>query len=160
MIGFLIVLCVLVLWKAKIVAVNKDYLERSQTDAVKGFFILMVFLSHIRGYISGLGKIDGSYLYYDWLLTKIGQRMVVMFLFYSGYGVMEALQNRPGYLDTFLSRRVFPAWFHFAIGLIPFIAMNWIMGFTYPMRSYVLCWTGWESIGNSNWYIFDILVAK
>jgi len=155
MIVFLFLLFILLLWNATIKATNPDYLNRSQTDAIKGFFILMVFLSHIRGYIPNVG---GSYPYFDWFLSKVGQRMVAMFLFYSGYGVMEALQHRPRYLDTFLNRRFFSSWFHFALGLIPFLIMNLTMGFSYPLRSYILCWTGWESIGNSNWYIFDILV--
>ena len=154
---YLVFLLALALWKTNVTAVNQDYLGRHQTDAIKGFFILLVFLSHIRGYISTSG-VDWSYSFYDWFLSKVGQRMVAMFLFCSGYGVMESLQRKDRYLDSFLFRRVFLTWFHFALALLLFVCTNLITGISCSAREYVLCWTGWESIGNSNWYIFDILV--
>ncbi|MBR5505641.1 MAG: hypothetical protein IKV73_04980 [Clostridia bacterium] len=62
-----------------------DYLSRDVTTSIKWIFILMVFFSHFNSYVQ----------YTEWLARiytipfhLIGQGMVTMFLFYSGYGVM------------------------------------------------------------------------
>ncbi|MBP3199813.1 MAG: acyltransferase family protein, partial [Butyrivibrio sp.] len=38
-----------------------------------------------------------------------------------------------------------------------FIIAQLFIPITYSARQYLLCWIGWESVGNSNWFIFVIL---
>ena len=73
-----------------------DPLDRRMTTSIKGIFICMVFITHMCSYIpvespayAGLG----GYLF--WTIRRIfGQLIVVMFLFYSGYGVMASIQAK------------------------------------------------------------------
>lgn len=56
---FLATIIVLCLWRIKFVkpvfrGINGSYLEMGRTNAIKGLFVLLVFLSHVRNYISML----------------------------------------------------------------------------------------------------------
>ena len=135
---------------------NKDYLSRNQTTCINGFFILFVFVNHVQSYINIRGrtvKISGL------ILALLGQMIVVMFLFNSGFGLMEQYKIKgKWYTEKFLTKRVLKIWIHFLLALVLFAAVSFITHSKYTMQQWLLAWTGWESIGNSNWYIFDILV--
>ena len=137
---------------------NTEWITRKQTTSIKGFFILLVFFSHIRVYFTGDFEGEWSYRYYNWFLSELSQLMVTMFLFYSGFGIMESYQKKKSYLNRFVFRRVFLTWIHLVFGLLLYVLMNIAFHFSYSAKEYVFCWIGWTSIGNSNWYIFDILV--
>ncbi len=59
-----------------------DFLEREQTNSIKGIFIFFVFLRHILQYIRRSGYDFSSYgdAIVTTLDSKIGQLIVVMFL--------------------------------------------------------------------------------
>ena len=46
----------------------------------------------------------------------------------------------------------------FAIAVSLFCILNFVLDRSYPVNNYILCWIGWESVGNSNWFVFDILL--
>ena len=133
-----------------------DYIDRAQTDSIKGIFAVIILYSHMKGYLSPPGEHDRLFFM---AMNAIGQLMVVMFLLYSGYGVMESLQrNRTKYTDTFLTHRVLKIWLMFLIAVTLFLLLSVILGQEYTTEQYIWCWVGWESIGNSNWFVFDIIV--
>lgn len=76
-----------------------EYMGRTQTYAINGFFICCVFLRHIKtGYLSKAGYDfagfgDSLFLLVDNLM---GQLIVACFLFYSGYGVVAQYLSRGG----------------------------------------------------------------
>lgn len=85
--------------------------------------------------------------------------MVVMFLVYSGYGIVESYKKKQSaYLEGFLRKRVLKTLVHFDIAVAIFIILALILGHRYETVDYLLCWTGWTSVGNSNWFIFDIII--
>lgn len=151
-------LLVLCLWGCSFTkGKHVDYIDRSQTEAIKGIFAVVILFSHMQSYLDL--KIGGGNLLYTRLLSYTGQLMVVMFLLYSGYGVAESLKrNREKYRKTFLTHRLLKVWLMFAIAVALYFGLSFALGTHYPASHYVLCWTGWESIGNSNWFVFDILV--
>ena len=134
---------------------NPQYLSREKTTAVKGIFVLMVFFSHFASYVDlSRNRADAAFRIVN---SHIGQLMVVMFLFYSGYGIMiQILKNRQSYIDDFLRRRFFPTWLRFAICLVFFILLDCILGTIgdYSLLHVLAAFTGWTSIGNSNWFMF------
>lgn len=152
MIAFLILLFLVSLYKIKFTPFNENYMSRESTTSIKGIFIIMVFLSHVRGYIT---LPENSK--YAMILNLIGQLMVAMFFFYSGYGVLESYKNKPGYAEKFLKNRFLKTLLHFDIAVFMFLIIAVIFGEQYPAKYYALCWVGWESIGNSNWFVFVIL---
>lgn len=141
---------------------NDDYLSKDTTNVVKGLFIAFVFMSHIQGYIqqSGYGYDfigDGLYLKFR---AFMGQLVVAMFLFYSGYGIMESYKRKgQAYVNTMPRKRLAGTLLNFDIAVIIFILLNLALGITMSGRQCVLALTGWDSVGNSNWYIFVILIC-
>lgn len=131
----------------------EDYLAPKQTRAVNGLFVMLVFMSHFKQYIA-CGHLDGFY----WSLSgKMGQLIVTTFLFYSGYGIMTSIKNKEGYVKK-LPKRIARVWLQFALAVCLFLALNMVMKNKYDAATILLSFTAWDAIGNSNWYIFAILV--
>ena len=127
----------------------KSYLDKSTTLSVNGLFILLVFASHVNQYIRLPNPIG----------VRLGQLIVVTFFFYSGYGVMESIKNRDGYLSTMPRHRILMTWLKFVIAVVCFDILNFILGIPISRFRTIFSFVGWSSVGNSNWYIFDILVC-
>lgn len=93
------------------------------------------------------------------LVDAFGQLIVVMFLTYSGYGIMESVKRKGnGYVNGFMRKRVLKTLVHFDIAVALFLIVALWFEHEYAPINYILCWTGWLSIGNSNWFVFDIIV--
>lgn len=154
----IILLITLCLWGAKFsLRGHDDYAGREQTTAVKGIFALLILLSHSRGYLDPEACAANGFLF-TLLLDKLGQLIVVMFMFYSGYGIMEALKrDRRHYIATFPTRRLLKVWLLFAIAVVLYEILNLALGNSYPVDHILLSFIGWTSIGNSNWFVFVIL---
>lgn len=139
---------------------HDGYLSKEQTNSIKGFFIVVVFCRHIAPYLADSGY-DFSMLgdsLFRWIDGRIGQLLVVMFLFYSGYGVMESIKNKGEiYIDSIPHRRLITTLLNFDVAVGIFLVVDICLGIHYETKDIVLAFTGWKSIGNSNWYIFVIL---
>lgn len=134
---------------------NKEY-----TDAIKGLFIIIVFYSHIIPYLTTAGVSFSPILDIpsNRFIQKTGQLMVVMFLFYSGYGVMESIQKKGElYIRSMPLKRILSTLANYAIAVTVFFIMNTIIGIHYSIKEYILSLIAWESVGQSNWYIFAII---
>lgn len=70
---------------------NKDYLSKGTTNCIKGIFILLVFFAHARTSIDVHHWYDNAMFY---LSKNLSQLIVVMFLFYSGYGIYESFKKK------------------------------------------------------------------
>ncbi len=158
MIIFFLLYVAICLYKMKLHRnLNQDYLSINNTQSIKGIFIILVFFSHFNSYISFDNSFD---LFYGNIVSLFGQTMVTLFLFYSGYGVTESI-NKKGinYLKQFPLKRIVSTLFKFACAVfIFFIIGTFFTGQKYTASTVFLSLIGWESLGNSNWYIFVILV--
>ena len=75
-----------------------DYASRDQSRAINGICIMLILFSHTFAKVSPHGVFDDIY---ESVRVFLGQFVVVPFLFYSGYGLMESLTKKEGYLKTF-----------------------------------------------------------
>ena len=129
-----------------------DYLGRPQCEAIKGFFILMVFVSHFMQYVAEAGG--------NVINLYIGQCMVAPFLFYSGYGVMESIKAKGiAYVHAMPRHRILTTLLNFDIAVFVFIILDVILGRSLTGKQVLLSVIGWDSVGNSAWYIFVVLVC-
>lgn len=141
---------------------HEDFLSKEKTNSIKGIFILLIVLSHSLQYIEG-----SSYLFdcfgdnaFTWFFSHLGQMVVVMFLFYSGYGVGESSKYKGlSYVNSMPRRRILTTLINFDVAVIAFILLKVVLGHTISIKQALLSLTGWESVGNSNWYIFVILLC-
>lgn len=128
----------------------KRALDKEQTTCINGIFVVFVFLSHF-----------GQYEVMPWngILLAIGQLMVAPFLFFSGYGIMERIKKRGvSYIDSMPRKRILKFYVHFCMALTIYLVLSFVLGKGYSLSRILLSFTGWCSIGNSNWYVFAILV--
>lgn len=61
------------------------------------------------------------------------------------------------YLETYPKSRILTTLLNFDIAICCFILMNLFLGRKMDLSQIVLSFIGWDSVGNSNWYIFIIL---
>ena len=132
----------------------KDYCSPRKSNALKGIFVLMVFVSHFRAYIT-VGAADQVAVK---VVSYLGQLMVVPFLFYSGYGVMESIRKKGlAYTKKLPVHRALKTLLHFDIAVLLFLALNFILGKEVSLEKFLLSLVCWTSLGNSNWYIFAMV---
>ena len=115
---------------------------------LNGIFVGLIFFHHFSDY-----AIIGNKLY-NTFFTLLGQMIVSSFLFISGYGIFESIKNKKDYLKQFPKKRFLKLFINFSIAIIMFIIYNLIVGNVYDLKTILLSFIGWTSIGNSDWYIF------
>lgn len=153
----LLFLCLIVYQcKIKIRGFHTDYLCKEQTDSIKGIFIMFVFYRHFTSYIENWGVLDQRILLFNYYLDQL---IVVMFLFYSGYGVAEAIRKKgQNYIKSMPLKRILPVWFRFGLAVMLFYILSFFVHKNYSVKRVLWSLIGWKSIGNSNWYIFGIIL--
>lgn len=164
MLIYIILLICLCFWRIQFSSTSSYdiYLQKNTTDAVKGVFILIVFLGHIKNYILEAGYIYAGIgdVIFAAFFSCLGQLVVVMFLFYSGFGVMERISTKElDYVKNIPKHRILATLINFDVAVCIFAIVNLLIGDTYSMQKYILSLLCWESLGNSNWYIFIIIIC-
>lgn len=159
---FVLLSCLILISFKWVKGYNEDCLSFEMTNAIKGIFILFVFISHINPYIvrAGYEYIGyGDPLFLD-INSYIGQWIVTLFLFYSGYGVMESIKRKGDkYIASFPKKRLLPLFINFNIAVFLFIITNILLNNQITIKQSLLSFIAWDSVGNSNWYIFVIFVC-
>lgn len=156
---FLIVLVLLCLYGIKFNFHDgfEDYCSPAKTGSIKGIFVFIVVLSHARQYIT----VDNGILLnkpYLIAMDLLGQLMVVMFLFYSGYGVALAIKKKDGYAKSIPVKRAFKVWYHFAVAVCIFFGVGLAIGRKYTFIRLLQSFIGYKDVGNSAWFIIDIII--
>ncbi|MBR3153013.1 MAG: hypothetical protein IKF52_05395 [Clostridia bacterium] len=155
----ILILFLIILITAKPVKYNEEYLAKRYTNIVKGFFIVFVFIRHFLQY-----KLQFSNEWVDKIgidfNKKLSQLIVTMFLFYSGYGIMESTKNKgKKYIDNIPKKRILATLINFDIAVIIYIIVyNIFIAKSLSIKKMLLALIGWRSFGNSNWYILCILI--
>lgn len=160
---FLVYLIAAILALYGVTIYRKDYegnrFDIKITHSINGIFIILVFCRHIFQYINpvytklnlldDLGSIIDGHLY---------QLLVVPFLFFSAYGLtISAERNGGGYVNNIPRRRCLTVLLNFMLAVCCFAILQLILGNNYNLEEFLLSLICWDSLGNSNWYIFCIL---
>ena len=165
MILFYILLTLLIISRLRVQLKGfySDYLSFDTTNAVKGVFIALVFIKHATPYIlNSAYEFDNSIwsrLFFS-VDARVGQWIVAMFLFYSGYGIMESIKKkRTEYIASIPRKRILTTLVNFDIAVALFAIIALLLHKEYSLKDYLFSFTSWESVGNSNWYIFVIMLC-
>ena len=99
--------------------VSDGFLSLEQTHMIQAFACIGVILHHVTQQITAYGIYDKGPVS---LFNDIGILFTALFFFFSGYGLITSLQEKPGYLDSFLYRRLptvlIPFWIINALGVL------------------------------------------
>ncbi len=159
MIVVLVLFAFLILFSMRVSKDNSDFaLSKEQTQTIKGIFVITIFFSHFCSYVIFDKWFDVPMREYcRWL----GQLMVVPFLFYSGYGIFESVKRRGiSYVSSFPKKRILKTLIHFDLAVVLFIVYDFFFApDNLSLLKIVTSFVAWDSVGNSNWFIFAILCA-
>lgn len=159
MLFFILLLFLIILYKCKfnLKNFNTNYSSIDQTKCINAVFVVLVFLSHVKNYIALENIWYNSY--YLKINTFIGQLMVTTFLFFSGFGIMESIKKKKAeYVNSIPKKRILSTLLNFDFAVLLFLICGLIINQNYTLNTILLSLTGWSSLGNSNWYIFVILI--
>lgn len=138
---------------------NADFLGKKQAAALKGIFVMLVFASHSWQYVKGIAPDGILTLSFSALRTALGQMIVVPFMFFSGYGVRYSIERRgDAYIRSMPKQRILKLYLHVVPIVLLFLCLQLALGREYEPGFVLSAFVLWESLGNSNWYIFAILV--
>lgn len=137
--------------------ISEEYLSKERTACINGIFVILIVFSHYTNFesFSWDPALDSIYLLFK---KHIDQLVVATFLFYSGYGMETRIKAKGWVYISGLPDKFFKLLFRFDFAVLLFLALQTILGKEYPASQIVLSFIGLKSIGNSNWYIFVILV--
>ena len=139
---------------SKVGEFNTDYIGRSDSGAVKGVFVALIFMSHFTQYITE-GPYDAAYRLFQ---NHMNQMVVSMFWFYSGYGILESLRKKGrDYVVHFPVRRLLTVWIDFALTVCVFLVLHILESRPISPTFVLLALIGRKSVENSNWFIFATL---
>ena len=159
MIFIFVLICILLVLKTTYTrkGFNREYISPETMLPWKGFFILLIFMRHmVGGWHGNINLFDQIYININDLI--IGQLVVVLFLFLSGYGVICSIDKKgQNYLNEFPKKRIFKTWIHFAIIVLLYGGLQFLLGNSYNLKTVIKALIAIDSLGNSNWYIFAIL---
>lgn len=129
-----------------------DYSSPKNTTTTNAVFSVLIFISHGVTYIDMTNSFDDAYL---GIKTFLAQGVVVTYLFFSGFGIMESIKKKGyNYVKRMPIDRFFKLWYQFALMLCLFIITNLLMKKDISITDNLLAFTGYTSIGNDNWYLF------
>lgn len=159
MIAIYIAIFIAAAYGAKLADGSGSYLGKKQSAALKGIFVMLVFASHSWQYIKDLAP-NGVFTNAFFLVkTALGQMIVVPFLFFSGYGVRYSFERKgEAYVRSIPKHRVLKLLTHTTPIILLFLCLQLALGRHYDLGFVLSSLVLWESLGNSNWYIFSILV--
>ena len=134
---------------------NIGYLSPTDTEWIKGLFTLLIFISHFSKFIPCDSILDHHYIV---LKLKMDQLVVSPFLFLSGYGVFVSIAEKPGYVKKMPMNRIWKTAFQYHAALLLFLIYQLLQGNRYSFCQLFQAFISWKGIGNSDWYVFVILL--
>lgn len=129
-----------------------DYMALENTSPIKGIFVWLIIMSHYKSYY----KTKNIYIC-NKILSYFGQKMVSLFLFYSGYGIIESLKRKGINYAKTLPRKSLILFVKYQLILLIFLFNNLLIGKKFNYKKYFLSIIFKESLGNSNWFAYTII---
>ena len=129
-----------------------DYMELKNTNSVKGIFVWLIILSHYRNYY-----VTKNHYIYRKILNCLGQKMVSLFLFYSGFGIYYSHKKKGIHYTKTLPIKGFIIFIKSQLIIIIFFITNLSLGIKTTLNNYLLSMIFKSNIGNSDWFAFTII---
>ena len=88
---FFFMLCYLSIFNCKIKGLDNfftDYMDFENTSCIRGIFVWIIIFLHKRK-----DFVNKNYLL-KIILKNLGQKVVTMFFFYSGFGIYESIKKK------------------------------------------------------------------
>ncbi len=130
----------------------KDYfLDINTCKMVRAIMALLIVIHHLSQYVYLGGP-------FNFLFEQIGNTSMVIFFFYSGYGLMTSLNAKTDYLNFFLKRRLKLVAVPFLIANMIFFVLLFLCG---AIDSYISKITDMkieEALIPNSWFVIMLVV--
>lgn len=157
MIFFVLALVVICLIGLRVRQDTASTLNKSDTTIINGIFVALIFLSHSTQYRAMSDSLID--VLYGKVQDAHNQWVVASFLAFSGFGVMRSLLAKgSAYLRRYPYNRLFKTLINFDLAVLLYLLMNGVLGLSYDGLTVAGSFIGLTAVGNSNWYIFTILL--
>ena len=136
---------------------DSGILSQNDTTIINGVFTILILISHSTQYYKLSGNfLDSLYVHFR---NFHNQWVVATFLAFSGYGVMNSIMAKgQKYIDEYPKNRILKTLINFDIAVVLYLVLNILLNIKYSTIDIFFSFIGLTGIGNSNWYIFDILI--
>ena len=134
---------------------HEDYISKEHSGMIEGIFVVFVFFRHFSQHAVATDYFSTSFKAIN---SYVGQLLVIPFLFFTGYGTMLSIRNKGTDYVKRLPVKFLNLLIRFDICVLLFCLFNLVTNKAYPLRTILLSFTSWKSIGNSNWYVTAILL--
>ena len=143
--------------KIRVSPQQSSYLSQETAEQVRGLFTVLIFFSHYVQYFieNNVSKYDSLYMS---IRAHLEQAVVIPYLFYSGYGMTVSLIKKgKTYIGSVIRYRIPRVTLSMAIAVTLFLILKILKGEEIIKRQVLMSYIFWDSLGNSNWYIFGII---
>jgi hypothetical protein len=128
-------------------------MKLDNTNSIKGIFVWIIIFSHKSTY----GNFK-SYMYYK-ILANLRQKVVSMFLFYSGFGILESYKKKGINYAKTLPIKALIIFIKSQLIILIYLFVNiFIFKYKITLKQYFLAIIFKSSLGNSNWFAFTIII--
>ena len=131
---------------------QSDPLGLTQSKAILGFFAVLIVLHHL---VQTIGPENASIFIF---LENFGICLVSVFFFFSGYGLIRSLKQKPDYLKSFLKKRLPGVVIPFYICIFIFYIVGLLTGKHYGLTESIGYLTGFILLNTHMWYIVEIIL--
>ena len=148
------IFCLLSIINIDVKGVNnffEDYIELENTYSVKGIFVWLVVFNHHREYYS-----KNKYLY-EKIMSFVGQKVVSLFFFYFGFEIYQSIKNKGNKYVKTLPVKTLILFIKSQLILLIFLVFNLFLRNKITLKQFFLSIIFKENIGNSDWFVFNIL---
>lgn len=157
MIVYVVIIALFILVGIRFQKSNDMILGLKDTTIINGVCTLFIFLSHSTQYWHLSDNIlDSTYKHVQ---NFHNQWVVAPFFAFSGYGVMHSIMNKGSdYIRSYPYKRLISTLVNFDVAVIMYLILAEVIKSDYSIITILGAFVGITSIGNSNWYIFAILI--
>ncbi len=150
----------------KVNAAENTYLNKSTTNCIRGFFILLIIICGLLNVIPAgtLNKFDTPLKILSLggtvqgLSLSLGGLLFVPFFFYSGFGIFETYKNQgKEYARKIPLQQILRHYLSYFIAWVFFAITALAMKYNYSVNDYLLSAIGLSTIGNENWFVFIMI---
>lgn len=129
---------------------GSDFLDKNNTDNIKGFAIICIIFHHIVQKISNPGILMP--------FKGVGYLFVSIFFFLSGYGLVISYMKKDNYLNNFFIKRLSKIYIPFVIvNSINLLMNTFILEIEYTAKEFIFNLTGINLMSSAMWYLVSII---
>lgn len=135
---------------------REDFLSLKNTKALQGIAAIAIIFHHLAQEITDYGAVWKGPITY---MNGMGILFTSIFFFFSGYGLLKSYRTKPGYLHSFLGKRL-------PTVVIPFLVSNFIylvfIGFytgkVVRVTDTLTCLSGLTLLNTNSWFLVEIII--